>query len=310
MKRVRLDAEAALRQAAERMKAAYDKHTRPSLDLNPGDQVYLESTNLKTSRPTKKLDDKRLGPFKVKRKVGDASYELAIPDTWPGIHPVYHESYLTPFRPPRFSSQRRPPPPPPIEAQGEMEYEVEEILDSRRRRGRIEYLVHWKGYPRESNTWEPAKNVKNAAAALKRFKEKSQTIRAIRIEELDPRLFDTIDGVPGTEFSPPPLPPSLDIILPLQTHQVDELVKSRRLPLPLLPRRIKRVWIHEPGDINATTFVVRLDDDHKPLRLYRFLNPLTTKEYRGKYDVLPPRRLSNAPPWLLRDYAKHLLRIW
>jgi len=58
MKRVRLDAEAALRQAAERMKISHDKHARPTTDYQPGDKVYLEATNLKTNRPSKKLDDK------------------------------------------------------------------------------------------------------------------------------------------------------------------------------------------------------------------------------------------------------------
>jgi hypothetical protein len=58
MKKVRQEAKAALRQAAERMKDQYDKHARPSIEYSPGDKVYLESTNLKTNRPSKKLDDK------------------------------------------------------------------------------------------------------------------------------------------------------------------------------------------------------------------------------------------------------------
>jgi hypothetical protein len=43
---------------------------------------------------------------------------------------------------------------------GEVEYEVECIRDSRTRRGKLEYLVHWKGYSREEDTWEPAKDLK------------------------------------------------------------------------------------------------------------------------------------------------------
>jgi len=55
-------------------------------------------------------------------------------------------------------------PPPPVEIDGEEEYEVEEVLDSRRRRGRLEYLVKWKGYDNteESMTWEPVANLKNS----------------------------------------------------------------------------------------------------------------------------------------------------
>src|SRR5204863_8839332 len=69
MTRIWLDAEAALRQAAERMKTAHDHHARPAHEYEKGELVYLEATNLKSDRPSKKLDDKRFGPFKVKRKL-------------------------------------------------------------------------------------------------------------------------------------------------------------------------------------------------------------------------------------------------
>ena len=273
--------------------------------------MYLESTNLKTGRPTKKLDNKRFGPFKVKRKVGAASYELTIPANWPGIHPVFHESYLTPFRPPKFTSQQRPPPPPPIEIQGEPEYEIEEILESRTRRGKKQYLVHWKGYPREEDSWVPAVNVKNAAA-LDRFlqQNRSRIIRAIELHPEDARLFDTNDGTPGNEFYPIALPTPTDAVIPLRPSEMEKLVKRQPIFLPNLPGHIKRIWIHETGNVRATTFVVSLTEDHQLLRLYQLLNPLRVRDYRGKYDVYAPRRPSNAPPWLRRDYAKHLLRVW
>ena len=35
------------------------------------DLVYLERTNLKSSRPAQKLDDRRFGPFKVLKKAGE-----------------------------------------------------------------------------------------------------------------------------------------------------------------------------------------------------------------------------------------------
>jgi hypothetical protein len=37
-------------------------------------------------------------------------------------------------------------------------YEVECILDQRIRKGKQQYLVHWKGYPKEEATWEPIEN--------------------------------------------------------------------------------------------------------------------------------------------------------
>jgi hypothetical protein len=50
---------------------------------------------------------------------------------------------------------RRPAPPPPTTlVDGEDEYEVEAILDSRMRYNRLEYLVKWKGYDDSNNQWE------------------------------------------------------------------------------------------------------------------------------------------------------------
>jgi Chromo (CHRromatin Organisation MOdifier) domain len=51
----------------------------------------------------------------------------------------------------------------------EKEYEIEEIHNSRRRQGRLEFLVHWKGYPDEDNTWKPEKHLENAPQVVKQF---------------------------------------------------------------------------------------------------------------------------------------------
>jgi len=40
-------------------------------DYQPGDLVYLERTNLTSSRFAQKFDDRRFGPFKVLKKVGE-----------------------------------------------------------------------------------------------------------------------------------------------------------------------------------------------------------------------------------------------
>jgi hypothetical protein len=151
------------------MKDQYDKHARPSIEYSPGDKVYLESTNLKTNRPSKKLDDKRLGPFEVIKKVGPAAYKLKLPSTWPAIRPQFNEQYLSPYKPAQYRNQQNPPPPPPIEVEEGIEYSVESIKDSCHRRGKLQYLVHWEGYPREEDTWEPADNVKNAQELIDEF---------------------------------------------------------------------------------------------------------------------------------------------
>jgi hypothetical protein len=142
MKKVRLDAKAALEQAAQKMKWSHNKHARPTIKYTTGNKVYLKSTNIKSYRPSRKLDDKCYGPFEVVKKIGKLAYKLNLPDTWPTIHPVFNKSYLSPYKPAQYCNQQKPPPPPPIEIEGEPEYNVEEIRDSRKRQGKIKYLVH------------------------------------------------------------------------------------------------------------------------------------------------------------------------
>ena len=51
-----------------------------------------------------------------------------------------------------------------------MDYEVEKFLDHRVFRRQQQYLIKWKGYGSEHNSWEPAKNV-NAPELIKIYQQ-------------------------------------------------------------------------------------------------------------------------------------------
>ena len=169
MKKLREEAESSLKAAQEMMKRYYDRKRSDSKKYKVGDKVWLEGYHIHTDRPMKKLDDKRYGPFKILEKIGKSSYKLALPKTWKALHPVFNEVVLSPYTPPTFPSQQKPAPPAPEIVDGEKEYVVEEIMDSKMDRGTLKYLVKWKGYPREEWTWEPPRNLENAKAAITKF---------------------------------------------------------------------------------------------------------------------------------------------
>ena len=159
-------------QAVENLKRAQDKQKRYAdkkrreLELNVGDEVLLSTRNLPVqvaAGGSRKLGPLYCGPFTVLEKLTSA-YRLRLPPHMK-VHPVFHVSQLKLYRKPEDSSRRYEKPDPIMTETGE-EYEVEEILNHRkRRRGKktiIEYLICWKGYPAHEMTWEPEENVENA----------------------------------------------------------------------------------------------------------------------------------------------------
>jgi hypothetical protein len=132
------------------MKRYYDQHRADSRSYKPGDLVLLEGSNLTTIRPSKKLDHKHFGPFEILSKVGTAAYKLKLPRTWKTVWPVFNEVLLTPYTPLQFETQQQ-------------------IINSRLVRGKLRYLVHWKGYEMHEQTWEPPSNLKNASNAIQDF---------------------------------------------------------------------------------------------------------------------------------------------
>jgi hypothetical protein len=104
MKRVKEETEAALKAAAEDMKRYYDARHRPE-EFKPGDHVWLNAKDLITERPSKKLDHKRLGPFKIIRKISELAYELKLPPSFK-IHPVISASRLKHAKPDEWQRPR------------------------------------------------------------------------------------------------------------------------------------------------------------------------------------------------------------
>ena len=137
-----------------------------------GDQVWLEGRNLWIDRPSAKLAPKRHGPFKVKKVLSPITYQLELPPQWK-IHDVFHADLMTPYHKTKLHRPNFTKPPPDL-INGEEEYKIEEVLQSRRygRGCKIQYLVKWKGYPDSENQWVDWDDL-HADEALADFKRKN-----------------------------------------------------------------------------------------------------------------------------------------
>jgi hypothetical protein len=277
MQTIREEALAALRYTREDMTRFYARKQNQSLKYKIGDKVWLEGTNLTTQRPSKKLEHKRFGPFTVKATYGTA-YKLDIPRSWKNIHPVFHETLLSPYHIPAFSSQEVTPPPVEI-VNNHPEYEVEQILKARRWGRGIRFLVHWKGYPHEEDTWEPRSNLTHAQELLDDFYRKNpeapgntERTRSVKVD------LET------------------DAILPIRQEFLDQIMEGtkvaeyRSYEMPT----VQRLWFMPVGQPHITHMAEVL-----PGKQHMDIRPDGTKKRPWKYEYTTVYQLPR--PFIYRD---------
>jgi hypothetical protein len=162
--------------AQKQYQVSADRRRKAPPDINIGDQVFVLAKFINTTRPSKKLSEKYLGPYEVIGKPGTLSYMIKLPTHMRAIHPVFHISMLEPFVP-NVIPNRTPSPPPPVEIEGELEYEVAQILDSkldRRKRVQLQYYVQWSGYQGTDDeySWLDASDLEHANVLVALFHQK------------------------------------------------------------------------------------------------------------------------------------------
>jgi len=110
-----------------------------------------------------------MGPFKIEEIVGESklAYRLQLPPQM-RVHPVFHVSLLEPHKESRLTGRTQDRPPP-VEVEGELEYEVKEVVDSRIVQRRLEYYVEWVGYGPEERMWEPVEHVEHPADGIAEY---------------------------------------------------------------------------------------------------------------------------------------------
>ncbi|KAL0193439.1 hypothetical protein M9458_011735 [Cirrhinus mrigala] len=192
-----------LQRAIRRTRTQADRRRRAGPPYEPGQWVWLSTRDLRLRLPSKKLSPRYVGPFRISRQITPVSFRLELPPEY-RISPTFHVSLLKPAGRPGGAEnleETAPQGPSPLIIDGEEVYRVNTILDSQRRRGRLQYLVDWEDFGPEERSWLSPPT----------------TIRCIQIDQ-DPAVgvdpgealaggggggFCHMDGLCGSLHSPP-----------------------------------------------------------------------------------------------------------
>jgi len=150
-----------------------DSRRQQPPDFQVEQSVFVRSQYFQTTRPSKKLSKKYLGPYEIIAQPSLQSFTLCLPNTMRAAHPVFHVSMFELATPNTFQ-QRSEPPPALVIIDGEPEYEISKIVDSKIDRWRackLLYKVIWLGYEDTDNDseWLPATELEHAKELLSDF---------------------------------------------------------------------------------------------------------------------------------------------
>ncbi len=147
MNKTLIFAREALVKTREQMMNQANKH-RKKINYEIESKMFLNERNIVIARLFKKLDDKMLDSFKVTDSV-DFFYKLKLSDTM-RIHDVFHSELLRSVVDDSLSGQKNELSKS-IVVNDEDEWEIDDILNFRRYRRRLQYRIKWKSYDNDLN---------------------------------------------------------------------------------------------------------------------------------------------------------------
>ena len=180
MKKVQEEVEAALKKTQEEMKRSVDRGRKETEVWKKGDRVLLSTKDLVfKERPTKKLTERYVGPYVIEEVVSSNAVKLQLPSSM-RIHPVVNVSWIVRYKE-QIKGQKKEEGKP-VEVERVEEWEVEKILNKKKMRGVEKYLVWWKDFTVEGDTWERKENLKNAEELIEEF-ERGKVVVRQQVEE-------------------------------------------------------------------------------------------------------------------------------
>jgi len=121
-------AKSTIYKAQDNMKRYYNYQRTPAQVFKPGDKVFLDALDIRTTCSLQKLLHQQLGPFVVEQQIGPMAYCLKLPHRMKQLHLVFNVVKLTLASDNPITEQKTEDHPLPIVINGEAEWKVEKIL--------------------------------------------------------------------------------------------------------------------------------------------------------------------------------------
>ncbi|GBP53501.1 Chromobox protein homolog 3 [Eumeta japonica] len=185
------------------------------------------------------------------------------------------------------------------------EFSVEKVLDRRIKNGKVEYLLKWRGYSNEDNTWEPEDNL-DCPELIGAYEE----ARRRREKEEAEAAAASVAAVAATPAVPIEIPPQTDTDDSHATRKrtrrsekkkrIEEIEKPRGLLRGLLPEKILAGQLHHGTLFFLVKWQGCLDFDVVPghdlgqtypdflIRYYESCAPFSVRHPVGRIPRLAP----------------------
>ena len=168
MKKMHEEAGTALKKAQEDMKRQADRGRKETENWTKGDRVMLSTKDLVfKERLARKLVDRYIGPYIIKKVVSTNTVKLRLPSSM-RIYPVVNVSRIVQYK--EQVEKQKKEEEKPVEVEGVEEWKVERILN-KRKRGVNKYLVQWKRFMAEHDSWKKEEDLENTRELVNKFEE-------------------------------------------------------------------------------------------------------------------------------------------
>ncbi|XP_063796564.1 chromobox protein homolog 7 [Pseudophryne corroboree] len=206
-----------------------------------------------------------------------------------------------------------------LSAIGEQVFAVESIRKKRIRKGNVEYLVKWKGWPPKYSTWEPEEHILDPRLVLA-YEEKEEKEKASGCRKRGPKpkrlLLQRLYGMDlrsAHKSKERKLCFSLSRRFTAATSSVPEKAKSLQFPLSkqrkgrkflcLSRKKFLRVPTYEPLSLRSEFFAKEDGkEEAQPIPEWQEEKPAEEEKYESKdtdaVDIEDDTKSAAPPPWL------------